>query len=213
MRPHSLTPLFAQVTSLPGIGQVYVFENRGAQIGVTLQHPHGQIYAYPYVTPRTRDLLAQIDDGDYQVAVDAAKAKIATQDATITRFSRQIDAQGAAIAQAAAQVDSSVAQIRSAEADVERSALEFDRSQKLAQSNYGSQQRLEQATADRDRMAAALSASKAGGASTSAALQGARATLEVVRSSGSSMSRQTNRVRPDDQRCTARSFTIYFARL
>ncbi|HEX4292095.1 MAG TPA: galactose-1-phosphate uridylyltransferase, partial [Trebonia sp.] len=51
----------AFLSSLPGIGQVYVFENRGAEIGVTLQHPHGQIYAYPYVTPRTRQLLDQID--------------------------------------------------------------------------------------------------------------------------------------------------------
>jgi UDPglucose--hexose-1-phosphate uridylyltransferase len=52
----------AFLSSLPGIGQVYVFENRGAEIGVTLQHPHGQIYAYPYITPSTRQLLAQIDD-------------------------------------------------------------------------------------------------------------------------------------------------------
>ena len=51
----------AFLSSLPGIGQVYVFENRGAEIGVTLQHPHGQIYAYPYITPRTRQLLGQID--------------------------------------------------------------------------------------------------------------------------------------------------------
>ncbi len=39
------------------------------------------------------DLLALIDDGDYQVAVDAAQAKVDTQDATIARFGRQIDAQ------------------------------------------------------------------------------------------------------------------------
>jgi UDPglucose--hexose-1-phosphate uridylyltransferase len=51
----------AALSALPGIRQVYVFENRGAEIGVTLQHPHGQIYAYPYVTPRTGQLLAQID--------------------------------------------------------------------------------------------------------------------------------------------------------
>ena len=37
-----------------------MFENRGAEIGVTLHHPHGQIYAYPYVTPRTKSLLASI---------------------------------------------------------------------------------------------------------------------------------------------------------
>jgi UDPglucose--hexose-1-phosphate uridylyltransferase len=28
------------------------------EIGVTLHHPHGQIYAYPFVTPRTRSMLA-----------------------------------------------------------------------------------------------------------------------------------------------------------
>ena len=32
---------------------MFPFENRGEAIGVTLHHPHGQIYAYPYVTPRT----------------------------------------------------------------------------------------------------------------------------------------------------------------
>jgi UDPglucose--hexose-1-phosphate uridylyltransferase len=50
----------AELSALPGVQQVYVFENRGKEIGVTLHHPHGQIYAYPYVTPRTRNLLASI---------------------------------------------------------------------------------------------------------------------------------------------------------
>ncbi|PZF87503.1 galactose-1-phosphate uridylyltransferase [Micromonospora deserti] len=43
---------------LPGVEQVFCFENRGVEIGVTLHHPHGQIYAYPFVTPRTGALLA-----------------------------------------------------------------------------------------------------------------------------------------------------------
>ena len=34
-----------------GIDYVYVFENRGEAIGVTLNHPHGQIYAYPVIPP------------------------------------------------------------------------------------------------------------------------------------------------------------------
>jgi UDPglucose--hexose-1-phosphate uridylyltransferase len=50
----------AALSRLPGVRQVYVFENRGAEIGVTLHHPHGQVYAYPYVTPRTKSLLASI---------------------------------------------------------------------------------------------------------------------------------------------------------
>ncbi|WP_068925745.1 galactose-1-phosphate uridylyltransferase [Planobispora rosea] len=43
----------AELSALPGVEQVFCFENRGAEIGITLTHPHGQIYAYPYVTPRT----------------------------------------------------------------------------------------------------------------------------------------------------------------
>lgn len=50
-----------ELSQLPGIEQVFIFENRGAEIGVTLPHPHGQIYAYPFVTPRTQRLLAAID--------------------------------------------------------------------------------------------------------------------------------------------------------
>ncbi|ROQ37510.1 UDPglucose--hexose-1-phosphate uridylyltransferase [Frondihabitans sp. PhB188] len=49
------------LSALPGIQQVFPFENRGEAIGVTLHHPHGQIYAYPYVTPRTQRLLTSID--------------------------------------------------------------------------------------------------------------------------------------------------------
>lgn len=47
-----------ELSALPGVAQVFCFENRGAAIGVTLGHPHGQIYAYPFVTPRTRQMLA-----------------------------------------------------------------------------------------------------------------------------------------------------------
>jgi UDPglucose--hexose-1-phosphate uridylyltransferase len=48
----------AALGALPGVEQVFCFENRGREIGVTLAHPHGQIYAYPYVTPRTAQMLA-----------------------------------------------------------------------------------------------------------------------------------------------------------
>src|SRR4030095_14867211 len=41
----------AKLGSLPGIVYVLPFENRGTEVGVTLHHPHGQIYAYPVVPP------------------------------------------------------------------------------------------------------------------------------------------------------------------
>ncbi|AUW93091.1 hypothetical protein BXT84_03265 [Sulfobacillus thermotolerans] len=36
----------------PGTASVFVFENRGQKVGATIAHPHGQIYAYPYIPPR-----------------------------------------------------------------------------------------------------------------------------------------------------------------
>ncbi len=50
----------AVLSALPGVRQVFPFENRGEAIGVTLHHPHGQIYSYPYVTPRTQRLIESI---------------------------------------------------------------------------------------------------------------------------------------------------------
>jgi UDPglucose--hexose-1-phosphate uridylyltransferase len=49
----------ADLLGRPGIEQVFCFENRGEEIGVTLTHPHGQIYGYPYLAPRTAHMLAQ----------------------------------------------------------------------------------------------------------------------------------------------------------
>ncbi|MFI6350593.1 galactose-1-phosphate uridylyltransferase [Streptomyces sp. NPDC050560] len=50
----------AELSQLPAVRQVFCFENRGEEIGVTLGHPHGQIYAYPFTTPRTARMLASV---------------------------------------------------------------------------------------------------------------------------------------------------------
>jgi UDPglucose--hexose-1-phosphate uridylyltransferase len=47
----------AALSAMPGVEQVFPFENCGLEIGVTLSHPHGQIYAYPFVTPNTNRML------------------------------------------------------------------------------------------------------------------------------------------------------------
>lgn len=49
----------AELSAVDGVVQVFPFENRGQEIGVTLHHPHGQIYAYPFVPPRGQALLRQ----------------------------------------------------------------------------------------------------------------------------------------------------------
>jgi UDPglucose--hexose-1-phosphate uridylyltransferase len=46
------------LSQLDVVQQVFCFENRGQEIGVTLHHPHGQIYAYPFVPPTSARMLA-----------------------------------------------------------------------------------------------------------------------------------------------------------
>lgn len=50
----------AELSAVEGIEQVFVFENHGEEIGVTLTHPHGQIYAYPFVPPRVATVLGTV---------------------------------------------------------------------------------------------------------------------------------------------------------
>ncbi|VFA94501.1 Galactose-1-phosphate uridylyltransferase [Nocardia farcinica] len=50
----------AELAAMEGIEQVFCFENHGAEIGVTLTHPHGQIYAYPFVTPRVAKIAGNV---------------------------------------------------------------------------------------------------------------------------------------------------------
>ncbi len=47
------------LSARPDVAQVFCFENRGEEIGVTQHHPHGQLYAYPVVVPRTARMLAR----------------------------------------------------------------------------------------------------------------------------------------------------------
>jgi UDPglucose--hexose-1-phosphate uridylyltransferase len=50
---------YRELAGRPDVQYVFIFENRGPEIGVTLTHPHGQIYAFPYVPPRIeRELVA-----------------------------------------------------------------------------------------------------------------------------------------------------------
>lgn len=46
----------AVLSGIVGIEYVFVFENRGVEIGVTMSHPHGQIYGYPFIPPREQQI-------------------------------------------------------------------------------------------------------------------------------------------------------------
>ena len=47
----------SELSTIDYIQHIAPFENRGEEVGVTLSHPHGQIYAYPYIPPRTSRML------------------------------------------------------------------------------------------------------------------------------------------------------------
>jgi UDPglucose--hexose-1-phosphate uridylyltransferase len=45
------TDRYRELGDREDIAYVYIFENKGEEMGVTLHHPHGQIYAYPFIPP------------------------------------------------------------------------------------------------------------------------------------------------------------------
>ena len=49
---------FVELKKTPGIRYVLIFENKGAVIGVTMPHPHGQIYAFPFIRSDVKLLVS-----------------------------------------------------------------------------------------------------------------------------------------------------------
>jgi membrane fusion protein, multidrug efflux system len=119
------------------------------------------------VVVHTGDVIFKIDDGDYRIAVDAARTKIATQQATIERIGRQVTALESAVEQANAQVVS-------ADAGLKRAGLDYDRQQALNNKGFASRATFEVSEAGRDQGAAALRAAQA-------ALDAARDNVEVTK--------------------------------
>jgi len=129
----------------------------------------GYIATVPVVnnaSVKAGDVLATIDDGDYRLAVQAAKDKIATQDATIERIAEQEKMQSA-------QIDAANAQLASAQAERIRANAFFDRAAALVETAAGSKASLDTARADKDRANAAVT-------SANAAIESAKANLAVL---------------------------------
>ncbi|QWG24618.1 HlyD family efflux transporter periplasmic adaptor subunit [Bradyrhizobium sediminis] len=103
---------------------------------------------------RTGDVIFRIDDGDYRIAVDAARSRIATQQATIDRIGRQVTALESAAEQ-------SKAQLASAEAVLKRAGLDFERQQALSTKGFASRATFEVSEAGRDQGVAAVRSAQA----------------------------------------------------
>ena len=113
------------------------------------------------------DVIFRIDDGDYKIAVDAARTRIATQQATIARIGRQVVASESAVEQAQAN-------LASAEAGLKRAGLEYDRQQELSTKGFASHAIYEQSEAARDQGVAGVKAAQA-------AFDTARSNVDVTR--------------------------------
>jgi UDPglucose--hexose-1-phosphate uridylyltransferase len=71
----------AELSALPGIAQVFCFENHGEEIGVTLSHPHGQIYAYPFLPPRVERILQSVQRHRAETGRDLFEDVVAAEQA------------------------------------------------------------------------------------------------------------------------------------
>ncbi len=113
------------------------------------------------------DVIFKIDDGDYRIAVDSARTKIATQQATIDRIGRQVTALESAVEQAKAQ-------LASAEAGLKRAGLDYDRQEALNTKGFASRATFEVSEASRDQGVAAVRSAQA-------AYDAARDNVEVTK--------------------------------
>lgn len=57
---------YRELGAIPGIEYVFIFENRGEAVGVTMIHPHGQIYAYPFIPLKIRIELESSESYSHQ---------------------------------------------------------------------------------------------------------------------------------------------------
>jgi len=100
------------------------------------------------------EVILRIDDGDYKIAADAARTRIATQDETINRIGRQVAANQNLVVQTRAQ-------LASAEAGQKRAELDYDRQHTLNEKGFASHATLEVSEAGRDQSVAAVTAARA----------------------------------------------------
>ena len=100
------------------------------------------------------DLLAEIDDSDYQAEVAKAVAAVSSAKAAIANIDSRVELQRRVIVQTQAGADA-------AKADLDQAASEFKRQQSLASSGISTAQKLETATADIRRLQAQLAGKNA----------------------------------------------------
>jgi membrane fusion protein, multidrug efflux system len=124
------------------------------------------------------DLLAQIDDRDYKIAVDQARAQVAVAQANIDNIQAQIDSQNEQIKQAQAQLDQAKAQLQFAQQEEARAKDLVDKGAGTVQREQQTRSDLQSQQANTTRANAALIAANLGIKTLQTQLESARASLQ-----------------------------------
>lgn len=139
----------------------FIVSTDDAYVGVHMSMISPKVSAYVTGVPiadnqfvKEGDVLVQLDDGDYRLALDQAKSKLATQNAAIATFDAQIKAAEAAAAQARAQIEAAKANVIKTEAD-------YQRTNALTAKDYSTKASLDAAIAARDSARAQVKADEA----------------------------------------------------
>jgi len=146
------------------------------------------VHVSDYQQVRKGDLLVELQDDDYQAQVSQANAAVEAAHAAIENNLRQRQLQDARIAKALAGIDQAKAQIAAAQAskeavqaDLERARSERKRQEGLYQTHSTTQQRLEVAVADEERLAAQLASREADLSQAKTILQSNELSVEAER--------------------------------
>jgi membrane fusion protein (multidrug efflux system) len=124
------------------------------------------------------DLLAKIDDRDYRIAIDQAKAQVAVAQANITNVNAQIASQQEQIKQAGAQVEQAEAQLTFAQQEEARAKDLAEKGAGTVQNEQQARSNLQSQLANTARTKAALTAAQLGVKTLQAQLESARASVQ-----------------------------------
>ena len=165
-------PIFIGIGALALLGGVwfayhyitvgrFIVSTDDAYVGVHMSMVSPKVPAYVADVPvadnqsvKRGDVLVRLDDGDYRLALEQSKSKLATQNAAIATFDAQIKAAEAAAAQARAQIDAAKANVIKTEAD-------YARTNALTAKDYATKASLDAAIAARDSARAQVKADEA----------------------------------------------------
>lgn len=137
-----------------------------AQLGAKVAGYVTEIPAAENAAVKAGDVILKLDDGDYRLAVEAAKARIETQKAVIDGFASQTEAQKAEIAAAEAK-------LASAEAAEGNALATLNRAKALIKAKVVSQQTLDDSTLKHDSSEASVNEAQAN-------ILAARAQIDVI---------------------------------